>query len=249
MSSLWGLSRAEIISSACLHLEKAVSGICTSHGVDHAKQVFDHAEKAIAVHQTQLDEEKQILILLAALLHDADDAKFFKQVDNGPNNAEQILTACSNNKITEDQTNFVHKLIGFVSCSKNHNDIPEEAEKEPELLYPRHADRLEAIGEIGAIRCYQYNNTVRAPLFVDTTPRPTNEEELQALIDPQRFKNYNGGSASMLDHYYDKLLHLSEFQSGNEYLDNEARKRGQVMKDICIYYGKHGTLHPIFHKE
>lgn len=245
---LWGISRSEIIDKACISLGKAVSGICESHGVDHGKQVLDHVIKAIQVHSPPLDPEQETLIMLAALLHDADDAKFFKPVENGPTNAETILKACSNEKISPEQTQFVNMLIGFVSCSKNHNDIPCEAKNHPEYLYPRHADRLEAIGEIGAVRCCQYNRTTGAPLFVESTPRPKNEEELQGFIDPVRFQNYRSCSASMMDHYYDKLLHLSEFESGNEYLDKEAAVRGQIMRDICIYFGQHGELHPILAK-
>ena len=36
--------------------------------------------------------------------------------------------------------------------SANGNSIPEDALHEPELLWPRWADRLEATGEIGIVR-------------------------------------------------------------------------------------------------
>lgn len=55
--------------------------------------------------------------------------------------------------------------IGLVSCdwaddlttclstgSKNGNSVPDDAVREPELLWPRWADRLEATGEIGILR-------------------------------------------------------------------------------------------------
>lgn len=244
--ALWGLSRASIISSACTRLGVVLDQICQSHGLNHAKEVMDHVEKALQVHDPRLDEEQETLLCLAALLHDADDAKFFDTKQGEQTNAEIILKHCTDNKITQEQIAFVEMLIDFVSCSKNHNTIPKEAIDHPEYLYVRYADRLEALGEIGAERCYKYTLTTKAPFFLDSTPRPKDEEELKSFIDNERFMNYSGGSVSMMDHYYDKLLHLGNFQSGNKYLDGEVAKRMQPLKDICIYYGVNGKLHPCF---
>ena len=239
---MWGFSKSDIISSATYQLGLVVADICQSHGVEHATQVLEHTKEALKVHTPPMNEDREILIMLASLLHDADDHKFFTPQPPGESNAENILKKCSNNLINEEQSSFIMYMIDLVSCSKNHNEIPDEAIKHPEILYPRYSDRLEALGEIGAQRCLQY--TGNGPKFVDSTPRPKSSKELDALIDPIRFKNYKGNSASMLDHYYDKLLHLGNFSSGNSYLDSEACKRSQIMKDICIYYGIHGELHP-----
>jgi hypothetical protein len=45
-------------------------------------------------------------------------------------------------------------MISYVSASANGNKIPEIALEFPEFLWPRFCDRLEAIGTIGAVRCY-----------------------------------------------------------------------------------------------
>jgi len=64
-------------------------------------------------------------------------------------------------------------MIDYVSASKNGNKIPEEALAEPEWLWPRCCDRLEAIGVIGAVRCYQYSIEKGRILHVEgITPRP-----------------------------------------------------------------------------
>jgi hypothetical protein len=47
------------------------------------------------------------------------------------------------------------------------------------MLWPRFSDRLEAIGVIGAVRCYQY--TIENDRILEVpgkTPRPVNEEQL-----------------------------------------------------------------------
>lgn len=248
--ALWGLSRLAIVENACKHLKVVVDEICQSHGLQHAKDVMNHVDQALKVHIPRLSEEKEILIMLAGLLHDADDGKFFSKSSKEEElpNAQKILKLSSNNNITNEQIDFITMLISFVSCSKNHNTIPKEAIDHPEYLYARYADRLEALGEIGAKRCYFYTQTTKSPLFVESTPRPKNEQELQSMINPERFEKYSGGSVSMMDHYYDKLLHLGDFHSGNSYLDGEVTKRLQPLKDICIYYGIHGKLHPCFEK-
>merc|ERR1719481_803123 len=106
-------------------------------------------------------------------------------------------------QIVED----VEEAISLVSASTNGNTVPAKAVADPTLLWARFCDRLEAIGVTGAIRCLQYNQEVDAPLSSDSTPRPTTEAEVWAYVTDERWNKYqNGGSsASMMDHYYDKL--------------------------------------------
>lgn len=49
------------------------------------------------------------------------------------------------------------QMISYVSASGNGNSVPPECEQAPYLLWPRFSDRLEAIGTIGMVRCFQYN--------------------------------------------------------------------------------------------
>lgn len=45
-------------------------------------------------------------------------------------------------------------MINYVSASSNGNSVPERATANPELLWVRFSDRLEAIGTIGIVRCF-----------------------------------------------------------------------------------------------
>lgn len=80
----------------------------------------------------------------------------------------------------------MHETISYVSASDNGNTIPKRAKKHPELLWVRMADRLEAIGAIGAVRCYQYNCEKGEALSVASTPRPKTREEVWANVTPDR---------------------------------------------------------------
>jgi len=157
-------------------------------------------------------------------LHDADDRKYFKptaevqeeinRLDDGEAKLRlQYCNACTvmqeigaGDQVVSDAL----EMIGHVSTSANGNSVPEVALSNPEFLWPRFCDRLEAIGPIGAVRCYQYNTEIGAPLAVDSTPKPQSERELwEDHVVDERFINYQqsgGKSESMMDHYYDKLL-------------------------------------------
>ena len=102
-------------------------------------------------------------------------------------------------------------MINYCSASKNGNSIPNECLKRPELLWVRFCDRLEAIGVIGAIRCYQFGLEKGEPMHLPgITPRPKTIKQLWSFVTPARFIAYQNsggkGSISMIDHNYDKLL-------------------------------------------
>lgn len=67
------------------------------------------------------------------------------------------------------------EMISYVSASDNGDAVPERAKLNPEFLWVRYADRLEAIGTIGAVRTYQYNAEANRPLAVASTPLPKTE--------------------------------------------------------------------------
>ncbi len=124
-----------------------------SHGITHALAVLSNLNKAILSSKIPIDDDVSLAMQLAALLHDADDRKYFEH-SSGYQNAVQIM-----NEIVDNQNVIqdVVLMISYVSASSNGNSVPEECIKRPYLLWPRFSDRLEAIGTIGMVRCFQYN--------------------------------------------------------------------------------------------
>ena len=137
--------------------------------------------------------------------------------------------------------NLTLQMISYVSASSNGNTIPEPAKTKPWLLIPRYADRLEALGKIGVIRCWQFTRYIGAKYYTENTPRPTTKEEIKIYATPERFAHYKGKSESLMDHVYDKLLHIG-FNSGNKYLDSQVYERMEVMYDLCLYFGRTGNI-------
>ncbi len=242
--TLWDETREDIIERAKSILKVLLANIDETHGYLHAVCVMEHTIEALKQHQgNPISEEDQIIIILASLCHDADDRKYWKD----SHNAHHVLELCSDRRATFQQYCFFDELIGLVSCSSNGNTIPQKAIERPELLYPRFSDRLEALGSIGLKRTFLYSSKTEMPMFISgKTQKATTEKELWEIASPERFANYVGNSDSMIDHFYDKLLHIGKLDTPNPYYLSESSKRSQIMIDVCLYYGEHDELHPIF---
>ena len=224
------------------------AGIDDSHGIIHAERVLAHAERALLSASPPIAAEPSLAVRLAALLHDADDRKYFGTHVEGtppfPNAAQLMRTAGANPSVTADAL----QMISYVSCSANGNSVPHAALSRPEVLWPRWADRLETAGCIGVLRCYQYNRRTGAPLSLPTTPRACSAEEAWALATTERFQAYQesgGGSASMIDHFYDKLLQVSRPPAEmvkNPYLEAAAVEGTAPLLDVLLKFGREGEV-------
>mmetsp|Transcript_18309 Transcript_18309/g.27117 ORF Transcript_18309/g.27117 Transcript_18309/m.27117 type:complete len:269 (+) Transcript_18309:107-913(+) len=224
-----------------------------SHGWSHILSVFEHTNKALLSLEHILPSREMIEIKLAALLHDMDDKKYFPDTCPGEHsNANSVLKALG---ITPFENKESHekiiKMISWVSCSENGNSVPIEVENNESyhLLIPRWADRLEAVGKKGVIRCYQYNQEMGTPLATDDSPCPRSEEELWSkyalpskLLD---YVNRGGTSTDMISHYYDKLLHIAKPPKDivrNKYLESQAESMSRDLVEICLRYGRTGQV-------
>lgn len=219
-----------------------------SHGIDHARMVFYHAICALEAYSDQPDANKitmtdMFAVLAAALLHDVDDRKYFPGNKNFENARAIMLDALIDNEIQD----AIIRMIGYVSCSKNRNAgkktklpwVPDEAKMSPWVLIPRHGDRLEAMGYIGIVRAWEYTAEIGGRLANIATLRATTKEELAKIAVPERYEIYltRGRSGSMMDHYYDKLLHLHKEPTHNVYLDHVKIKRLEPLIAFCLRFG------------
>lgn len=222
-------------------------GVPESHGYAHARRVLEHVDNALEhASECNIPDSRALSIRLAALLHDADDHKYFKAEGNlqFPNARNLCEKAGAHLPVVDD----VVKMIGWVSCSRNGNNIPTHLDGEYELLWPRWADRLEASGEIGVVRCWQYNNESNRPLFCKDTPRPQTEADVWSLATEARFEEYQrsgGKSNSMMDHYFDKLLRVASPDSRfiqNAYLEAEMQRMAAPLVQVCLEFGRTGCV-------
>lgn len=208
------------------------------HGYSHAMSVVDNAEMAMNSSIDLYNDpcyKYYYHILIAAMLHDIDDRKLFP---NNHNNENALMLLDKVNR-SESIKEVVLKMINLVSASTNGNS---NNEKDKWLYIPRDADRIEAIGIIGIQRVIQFSESHDHNILLESTKLATNQIELKLINVDERYKNYiknNGGSVSMLDHIYDKLLSISTMSSGNEYLMITAQERQKIMEkfvfELCLY--------------
>ncbi len=238
----------DTLTAATEHLTRifASANVCESHGIHHATDVVRIVDHALQHCPHSLEPETKIAIRLAALLHDADDRKLFPK-HGALQNAQDILRQLTyaGQPLSEPTIGSIIRMIRWVSTAANGDMIPTEAVSAPHLLYPRHADRIAAMGWTGVYRCWKYTLGVGDPLYTGDTARAANEEDLWTrLATPQRYAAYRGKSASMIDHYYDKLLHICNplLTQENVYLRDEARRRTAPLVEVALAYGRSGVL-------
>lgn len=230
-----------------------------SHGVEHASKVLQHVEAALEAGGSDTSQSAlmPLAVKLAALLHDCDDRKYFKSPAGSFPHAKGLLKkifgwAKMVAPVIEwwepEVTGWALEAIALVSASSNGNSVPDGMAPDSLLLYPRYADRLEAIGEIGIRRCWLYTLEVGRPVYRPSTPAPRTREEAAALAPPQRLAAYVAGRVeddSMLGHYYDKLLHLAAPLQALEgprvrYFAQQAQERHEQLLEVCTAPRPHG---------
>ncbi|MBR3356311.1 MAG: HD domain-containing protein [Solobacterium sp.] len=125
------------------YLKELFAGNSGGHDLDHTLRVYRNAVY-IADRETQCDRE---IVMLGALLHDADDTKLFRTENNA--NARGIMKKLG---IEENTINMVCEVINGVSFSHNRGRRPETLEGK----IVQDADRLDAIGAIGIARTFAF---------------------------------------------------------------------------------------------
>lgn len=221
--------------------------IKVSHGWEHVQRVHIHTQCALKSLHTPLAEKAATDIELASLLHDVDDKKYFPLTPAGTfPNAKTILES-----IGVTDSSRILEMISWVGCSENGNSVPDFVcdTEEYHWLIPRWSDRLEAVGARGVVRCFQYTREKNNPLFSESSPRPTSEEELwNVYATPERFVAYQkrgGSSTDMISHYYDKLLHIARPPKSivrNPYLEAMADKSAAELLQVCLEFGRTGIV-------
>ena len=235
--------------------------------VHHSSFFYSHV---FFVHSPAIksDVNVTLAIRLAALLHDVDDHKYFPRSTSGPDlfpesyhNARTIMTSLATAVDTIETQSFVTTMmaeiqelvitmIDLVSCSQHGNSVPSYIVEGGlyHYLIPRWSDRLEAVGIIGVIRCYQYNMAKNQPLYSLLSLRATNVEEVWRLATPEMLDAYisrGGTSSDMISHYYDKLLHIArppKHLVQNNYLESQAETGVAPLVEVCVRFGQTGMV-------
>ncbi|MBR8535045.1 HD domain-containing protein [Carboxylicivirga sediminis] len=174
----------EIEEWAQLKLSECDAG----HDWWHIKRVQNNAR---LIHQQEGGDWN--IILLAVILHDLADTKFFDEIE-----ALMLIEDKLNDyQITESSIQHILAIIQNISFSKQWNNNPFHS---LELEIVQDADRLDAIGAIGVARAFSYGGHKKRDFY-------------NPAIAPQQFddtEEYRKSNSPTINHFYEKLLLLKD---------------------------------------
>lgn len=187
-------------------LENAEAG----HDWFHIERVFK-----TALNINQEEKGNELVIALAALLHDIADPKFNNGDETlGPNLAQSFLQSIA---VEEEAVNHVKLIIQHMSF-KNSFDKNSFTSKEMQIV--QDADRLDAIGAIGIARAFTYGGFKNRVLY-DPAIKPEEHHSKES---------YKNTTAPTINHFYEKLLLLKDMMNTTAG-KKIAAKRHQFMLD------------------
>lgn len=137
------MDEKKIIESAKLFIDSLFAGDYSGHDAEHTLRVYNNALQ-IAETEPYCD---RLIVALAALLHDVDDAKLFCT-----NNNENARSFLNEHHMDNESVEQICEIINGVSFSKNRGISPKTIEGK----IVQDADRLDAIGAIGIARTFAY---------------------------------------------------------------------------------------------
>jgi uncharacterized protein len=156
-----------------------------------------HIERVYKTAQTINAQEKanDLIVALAALLHDIADSKFNGGDEEiGPQKAGNFLKSIG---LGDDVVLHVQEIIRNLSYKASLGII---TFKSKELDVVQDADRLDAIGAIGIARAFTYGGYKNRVLYDPAIPANLD-------MDKEAYKNT---TAPTLNHFYEKLLLLKD---------------------------------------
>ena len=210
--------------------------VSKDHDISHALLVMNNCKNAILESKEKHSEENIRNMLLASILHDADDHKLFATKNN-----ENLRKIMKDTGYSKDTITKVVEMVELVSSSKNGDKLP-KSKKDYYKVIPRYSDRLEAIGIIGVARTFSYTIHKNQPLFRFDTARPTTLEEIDMVATIERYNSYKGSSKSMIDHFYDKLIRVCDFPISNPFFDRITKERKNKLLDFILLFGNQGKI-------
>ncbi len=162
----------------------------TGHDWFHIERVYKTAKTINAI-----EKGDQLVVELAALLHDIADSKFHNGDEEiGPQKAGDFLKTIG---VADETILHVQEIIRNLSYKTNLGTV---TFKSKELNVVQDADRLDAIGAIGIARAFTYGGYKNRVLYDPAIPTNLNMSK----------EEYKNTTAPTLNHFYEKLLLLKD---------------------------------------
>ncbi len=200
-----------IIEKTILFVKKSLDGAEAGHDWFHIDRVY---KNAVAINAVEKADE--LVVALAALLHDIADAKFNNGDEEiGPSIAGDFLNTLG---LEQHMINHVLQIIRNLSYKTNLGVV---TFRSAELDVVQDADRLDAIGAVGIARAFTYGGYKNRTLY-----NPEIKPQLNMTKD-----EYKNSTAPTINHFYEKLLLLRDLMK-----TKEGRKIAGQRHDFMLAY-------------
>lgn len=180
----------QLIAETVKFVKDTLAGAESGHDWWHILRVWKNSLQII-----RTEPADQLIVELAALLHDIADSKFHNGDEEiGPNKAGDFLRS---KNVEKDKILHVQQIIRHMSFKAGLEKIHFRS-KELEIV--QDADRLDAIGAIGIARAFTYGGFKNRELYNPEIPPALN-------MSKEEYKNSKGPT---INHFYEKLLLLKD---------------------------------------
>ena len=208
-----------LIEKTKLFVQETLADAEKGHDWFHTNRVYQQA-KTIA----EGENADQLVVELAALLHDIADPKFHNGDESiGPAIAAKFL---SDQNVNQGIIDHVCNIIRYMSY-KNSLSAGEPPFHSMEMTIVQDADRLDAIGAIGIARTFHYGGYKNRSMYDPNIP-PVKDLTKEA---------YKNSTSPTINHFYEKLLRLKDMMQ-TETGKNLAQERHDFMLEFLKQFYK-----------
>ncbi|NNE32861.1 MAG: HD domain-containing protein [Winogradskyella sp.] len=184
-------STNKLISATIAFVKQELKNAEGGHDWFHIERVYKNA--LLIAKSEPVD---QLVVALAALLHDIADSKFHNGDETiAPKKASAFLL---NNNVDSQVIEHVVQIIEHMSFKNSFNQDTAFSSREMQVV--QDADRLDAIGAIGIARCFNYGGFKNRPLF---------DPEIKPNFNMTKAE-YKAAASPTINHFYEKLLVLKD---------------------------------------
>lgn len=203
-----------IIDQTILFVKETLSGAEAGHDWFHIERVFRNAQ-----HLNETEKGDELVVALAALLHDIADSKFNNGDEEiGPRIAGDFLNSLG---LAPAIITHVQQIIKNLSYKASLGEIHFHSK---ELDIVQDADRLDAIGAIGIARAFTYGGYKNRVLY---------DPEIAPNLHMNK-EEYKNSTTPTINHFYEKLLKLKDLMK-----TESGKKIAAERHDFMLLYLDH----------
>ena len=206
----------ETLEQTIAFVKKTLAGAEAGHDWFHIERVY---KNALLINQAEKGDE--LIVALAALLHDIADPKFNDGDEEiGPKMAGDFLTELG---LSPAQILHVQQIIRNLSYKASLGTITFQSR---ELDIVQDADRLDAIGAIGIARAFTYGGYKNRVLY---------DPEIAPDLNMSK-EVYKNSTAPTINHFYEKLLRLKDLMKTNTGKEIAAQRHDFMLVYLDHFY-------------